>query len=303
MMRQVVFMILLLAFAAAPASADSFRLTNADLDAALMQEESGNPLTLPEGEQVSAAPRRWWPLLASAAVPGLGEISTGHLRGIPMIAVDAAIWVGVYSKNKEGNDKEEEFEAFMLEHWSQAEWENALAAGTLNDFFPNEDYGPGSTPEDVPLYVSRELDEREWFENAGKWDQFAWGWREYWDDMWNAANHPDFIGPDFYAPQAGAGNSDTWFFADNPTMTPLRRQYIAMRDESNSAFEERDTLLSGALLLRVVSVLQMVYLEGFVGRRYDAADEVQLGMAEPQAAWSATTGATGSGAVAWRMTW
>jgi hypothetical protein len=302
LMRRVAFLIALFLCVAGPASADSLRLTNADLDAVLMQQDSGDTPTLPESTGASTAPRRWWPLLASAAVPGLGELTTGYMRGIPMIAVDAAIWVGVHKKNQEGNDKEEEFEAFMLENWDESEWEAALAAGKLDPFFP-DDYGPGSTPGDVPLYVSREDDEREWFENAGKWDQFAWGWREYWDDTWNAINHPDFIGPDFYSPQPGAQNADTWFYPDNPTMTPLRRQYIEMRDESNSAFETRDTLLSAALLLRVVSVLQMVYLEGFVGRRYEAVDELQLGMAEPAAAWSATAGATGAGTVAWRMTW
>ena len=133
-MRRVAFLIVLLLCIAGPASADSLRLTNADLDAVLMQQDTADTPTLPDSGDAEMAPRRWWPLLASAAVPGLGELTTGYLRGIPMIAVDAGIWVGVYSKNKEGNDKEEEFEAFMLEHWSEAEWTNALAAGTLDPF-------------------------------------------------------------------------------------------------------------------------------------------------------------------------
>jgi hypothetical protein len=302
-MRRLVFLIPLLLCVSGPAAAQSLRLTNADLDAVLLQQDERSTPTLPRGNSGAAAPRRWWPLLASAAVPGLGEISTGHLRGIPMIAIDAGIWVGVVTKHKEGKDKEDDFEAFALEHWSEAEWTAALAAGTLDPFFPPEDYGQGSTPDDVALYVSREDDEREWFENAGKWDQFAWGWREYWDDTWNAVHHPDFIGPDFYAPQPGPGNGDTWFFGDNPTMTPLRREYIGMSQASNDAFETRDTFLSAALLLRVVSVLQMIYLEGFVGRRYESAEDMQLGMAGPQASWNATAGAAGSGMVAWRMTW
>jgi len=304
MIRRSAFLLPLLLVLAGPASAESLRLTNADLDAVLLQDDATGSPTLPGGSETSsAAPRRWWPLLASAALPGLGEIATGYMRGIPMIAVDAAIWAGVYAKNKEGNDKEKDFEAFALQHWSEDEWAAALAAGTIDPFFPDEDYGVGSTPDDVPLYVSRADDEREWFENAGKWNQFAWGWREFWDDEWNALYHADFIGPDFYNPQAGAGNSDTWFYADNPTMTPLRREYIEMRDESNSAFETRDTLLSAALLLRVVSVLQVVYLEGFVGRRYESQDATQVGLAGPQGGWNATAGATGSGMVAWRMTW
>jgi len=283
--------------AAGPAGASSLRLSNADLDAVLQEDES-EAISLPSTDDADAAPRRWWPIALSAIMPGLGEVSTGNNRGIPMIAVDAAIWWGVYSKQQDGEDREEEFEAFALEHWSEQKWTEALANGDLVDFFP--EYGAGTTPSDVPLYVPREVDEREWFENAGKWDEFAWGWREYWDDTWNAVHNADFLGADFYAPQAGL--SDTWFFADNASMTPLRKQYIEMRDQSNSAFEQRDTLLSAALLLRVFSVLQMVYLEGFVGRRYEAA-EPELGLATPQGAWTAQTAVSGSGLVAWRMTW
>ena len=138
-------------------------------------------------------------------------------------------------------------------------------------------------------------------ENAGKWNEFAWGWREYWDPDWNFENNFDRIGRDYYLPQPGL--PDTWFYGDNATMTPLRKQYIEIREESNSAFETRDTLLSAALLLRVVSVLQVVYLEGFIGRRYDSPDESQLSLATPQGSWRATANATGSGMVAWRMTW
>ena len=31
--------------------------------------------------------------VASAALPGLGELTTGYMRGIPMIAVDAGIFL------------------------------------------------------------------------------------------------------------------------------------------------------------------------------------------------------------------
>jgi hypothetical protein len=293
----VPMLLLAVACFAGPAAASSLRLTTADLDAVL-QEDDSNAVSLPSIDNADTAPRRWWPIALSAILPGLGEVSTGNNRGIPMIAVDAAIWWGVYSKQQDGNDLEKEFEAFALEHWSEEKWTQALANGDLVDFFPA--YDSGTLPEDVPLYVPRDVDEREWFENAGKWDDFAWGWREFWDDTWNATHNADFIGADFYAPQVGL--SDTWFFADNATMTPLRKQYIEMRDESNSAYQTRDTLLSAALLLRVFSVLQMVYLEGFVGRRYDAA-EPALGLAAPQGAWSAQTAVSGSGLVAWRMTW
>jgi|GEM_PF-5674768 len=276
---------ILLAAAPASASAGSLRLSNEDIDAVLQDGDDGSQPQLPDLPGTQMAPRRWWPLALSAVLPGLGEVTTGHMRGLPMIAIDGAIWYGVYSKQQDGNDKEAEFEAFALEHWSEDEWEIALANGDLEPFF--EEFGVGTSKDDVPLYVPREVDEREWFENAGKWDQFAWGWREYWEDG--------------YQPEPGF--PEDWFFADNPTMTPLRNEYILMRESSNDDFETRDTLLSAALLLRAFSVLQMIYLEGFVGRRYEAAGEVKLSMSEPTGGWSASSSATGSGMVAWRMSW
>ena len=180
-------LLLVVACIAVPASATNLRLSLADLDAVL-QDEDAAAVSVPSFDISDAAPRRWWPIALSAVLPGLGEITTGHQRGIPMIAVDAAIWWGVYSKHQEGKDLEEDFEKFMLEHWDESKWTEALANGDLQDFFPDYDFG--TLPGDVPLYVSRDADEREWFENAGKWDEFAWGWREFWDDSWNATNHP-----------------------------------------------------------------------------------------------------------------
>ena len=93
---------------------------------------------------------------------------------------------------------------------------------------------------DVPLYVSREEDEREWFENLGKWDVFAWGWREYWEDGYSPGD------------------------PENPNyMTPLRQQYLDLRGESNDAFQNRDRFLTAALLV--------AYLEGFIGGRFSEA--------------------------------
>jgi hypothetical protein len=305
-MIRVLPLLLLLTGLATGARAQDLHLTTADLDAVLQEEVDESP-TLPELDESGTAPRRWWPILASAVVPGLGELSTGYMRGIPMIAVDAAIWTGVVINQNEGNDKEKEFEAFADQHWSEEKWREAVEQAEGSGYPPNDNFGAwypqyrGKSADEIPLYVSREEDEREWYENAGKWNEFAWGWREYWDPDWNFENNFDRIGRDYYLPQPGL--PDTWFYGDNATMTPLRKQYIEIREESNSAFETRDTLLSAALLLRVVSVLQVVYLEGFIGRRYDSPDESQLSLATPQGSWRATANATGSGMVAWRMTW
>ncbi len=189
------------------------------------------------------APRRWWPVLMSLAVPGLGEVATGHKRGYFLLAADAGSIYSAVDKNNEGNDIEVEFEAFADQHWDEDEWRIALSDGLLEPYFP--DLGTGSTAQDVPLWVTREEDEREYYENLGKWDQFAWGWREYWEAGFDPGDpsNPNFI-------------------------TPLRQEYLNLRGKSNDAFNRRDLFLSASLLLRVFSVLEMAYLEGFIGNRF-----------------------------------
>lgn len=229
--------------------APSLLLTESQLVAALRQDEP----SVPDGgelleDSTDPAPKRWWPIALSAVIPGLGEAVTGHRRGYFFIAGDAASWYAVKHFSDKGNDKEDEYEAFALAHWSEEEWEAALLQANDNPvqpYFPSlYDDGP-PTKEDVPLYVSREEDEREWFENLGKWDIFYWGW----DDGWPAGNDPGSpSNPDF--------------------STPNRKKYVDMRGESNDAFSNRDKFLTINLITRVISVLDVAYLEGFIGGRY-----------------------------------
>jgi hypothetical protein len=179
------------------------------------------------------------------------------------MAADAGLWAGVKNQNDKGNDKEDEFEAFADQHWSQDHWELFLQDGSVHDYFP--DVPVGASPENVPLYVSKEQDAREWYENLGKWDVFAWGWEEYWQDDWNPEN-----------------NSLGGTLGHPVFNTPLRQQYVDMRGESNDAFRNRDRFLTAALLLRVASMLESAYLEGFIGGRYDGAKAESEG---PSSGW------------------
>jgi len=243
--------------------------------AMLLQQDSSDAQWEGGGVADTAAPRRWWAVLASAAVPGLGETLTGYyLRGGALIAADVAVWAVWFDKNAEGDDLEEEYRAFALEHWSEEQWKASVGGTPDSGIDENfrlwaEDVGAtdAETFLDIPLWVSREDDEREWFENLGKWDVFAWGWREFWDPAWNEENNFEVTRGGAYRPQPD--DPGTWFESDDPFATPLRRTYQAMRNESNDAFETRDTLTNVALLTRVFSLLQMAYLEGFIGNRYD----------------------------------
>ncbi len=208
-----------------------------------------------EGEEVTpdwetsgaaGAPRRWWPLVMSAVLPGLGEAVTGHMRGYFLMAADVASIGASVHYDQVGDDREDEYIAFADAHWSEDRWEEALRTEDQAEWF-GTDY---QSKDEVPLYVSREEDAREYYENLGKWDIFWYGWEDS-------------------KPRSITDPVD-WDWAHPPAefMTPLRDQYLDMRTASNDAYDKSNTFRSISLILRVFSVVQVAYLEGFVGGRY-----------------------------------
>ena len=226
-------------------SSHRFQLTAAEVDEVLASQEE----VAPDWDAVQArqAPRRWWPLAMSAVLPGLGEAVTGHVRGYVFMAADLAAIGGSIYYDQQGDDKQKEYIAFADAHWSQDDWTDAIENYDQAPWF-GTDY---QSIEEVPLWVRKEDDPREYYENLGKWDIFWYGWED---------SKPRSI-----------GDTDiTWDWMHPPEnfMTPLRDQYLNMRTESNDDYSKRDTLHSVSLILRVLSVVQVAYLEGFIGGRY-----------------------------------
>jgi len=224
----------------------SYRFSAEQADRVLAQGEE--PVPDWEDSHAHGAPKRWWSLALSAAVPGLGEAVTGHKRGYLFMAADAASIFGAVHYNKKGDDKETEYIAFADAHWSETQWEEALRTVDTSPWF-GTDYRDKSK-EDVPLYVSKEQDAREYYENLGKWDIFWYGWED--------------------SKPGSLGDGITWDWTNPPPdfITPLRNQYLDMRTASNDAYGNRDKFVTASLLLRLVSVLQVAYLEGFIGGHY-----------------------------------
>jgi hypothetical protein len=226
----------------------SYRFSAEQADEVLAQGEE--PVPDWQENQSNGAPKRWWPLVLSAALPGLGEAVTGHRRGYLFMAADAASIYGAVHYNKKGDDKETEYLAFADAHWFQDQWEEALRTVDTSPWF-GTDYR-GKSKEDVPLWVPKDQDAREYYENLGKWDIFWYGWEDS-------------------KPRSISDTDITWDWTNPPTdfITPLRNQYLDMRTASNDAYGNRDKFLTASLLLRLVSVLQVAYLEGFIGGHYN----------------------------------
>jgi len=302
-----------------PSSAPSLDLATGDPSTWIDAQDGIDSQWSGESAAGREAPRRIWALFASAAVPGLGETLTGRwLRGSALIAADAVVWSVRIDKNDEGDELEQDYKDFADLHWSEEEWSKAIGGDPDSGIDENFDLWrervgaeDATSIDDIALYVSREEDLREWYENAGKWDVFSWGWREFWDAEWNrnieynaVITRNGVYAPNPYMPPLDEGDPDPrdrWFDRSDALRTPLRDEYVGIRNASNDAFETRDQMTTILLLTRVFSVLQMAYLEGFVGGRFDAPVPADHGMTS-RGLGVTKFGPTGTG-LAWKVTY
>jgi hypothetical protein len=195
---------------------------------------------------------RGLPILFSLILPGAGEAYMGYKRGYFLMAADIATWIGVKHYHDLGGEKRDDYMAYAEEHWSEAKlagafdpfYEDEYIAGVGQDYFPDV-----TTYTELSLWVSRQDDEREYFENLGKWDQFVFGW----DDFRRPEDIPGYI------------PTGTLQDLKQPGVSERREIYRSMRVDSNDQFTKRDRLLYLNIGLRVLSVLQVAYLQGMFG--------------------------------------
>ena len=107
--------------------------------------------------------------LMSAILPGAGEVSMGYHRGYGLMALDILGWIGVKKYHDKGTQTREDYIAYANVHWSEDKLDDAFfdnppfQSGAGIEYFPNV-----RRREDLSLWVSKEEDFREYYENAGK---------------------------------------------------------------------------------------------------------------------------------------
>ena len=226
----------------------------------------GSELEVDQFDASSGRKKSGWPVLFSLVLPGAGEAYMGYTRGYFMMAADIFAWTQVAKYHSDGEDLTVEYLAFADEHYSDdllfkgyettvAEYDPERSGeGTVYFTTITSEHSFNSVADliHLPLYVSKEDDFREYYENLGKWDQFIFGW----DDYTRASiDYPEI------------GYVATGDRADlqHPWVSPNRDAYRVMRDEANDAYLKRDRWLYVNIGLRVFSVLQTAYLSGLLG--------------------------------------
>ena len=189
--------------------------------------------TVPAPEPSSSKVTRYvLPVLLSAAIPGAGEIATGHLwNGLPLVAADAATWIGYAHYRNDGADLRTESYRFADRYWKEDRWQDSLAVTHWYD--PSSPYNCNCSPPWIP----KSEDEREYYENIGKYDWYISGWED-----WDPANYDPTKNPPY------------------ATDTPLRDQYRAMRGKSNDSLNRANSFVWVSVAARALSVAETAIL-------------------------------------------
>ena len=198
-----------------------------------------------DDDNVSAGSKGMYlPVLYSLVIPGTGEIALGYpKRGVALIALEVAAWVGYAYYQDQGLDGRAEFEAFADKYWTEDRWianhpvfEGRTEEKTLenlnwigqNDWTGWPGYHSYAPKDDVKL---------NYYENLGKYDWFISGWKD-------------------------------WDLATQPRNTALRDEYRALRLQSNSDLDKADRFIYLSIVTRVFSVVETVIL----ARRHSKSD-------------------------------
>lgn len=190
-------------------------------------------------------------VLASAILPGLGELylyfdsgEKSYLTWFPLfMAVDGYLWYGYKKNYDEGKDFKRQYEEYCDAHWSeerfldQHPWCDALPSGQCDSW---QQYNEECDLQPFFfLYIPKELDREEYYENCGKYDAFCFGW-----DDWD--------------PAAWDGNYDEQF--KELAWTPHRTYYWDLRAESDKYLVRADQHVMLLIVNRVVSMIDAGWL-------------------------------------------
>jgi hypothetical protein len=224
---------------------ESPMVSRAELNAQRAGSDETSGMTgMPPSRSVALA------MLGSAVLPGLGElyVATGsrkvsHYLRVPLfLGLDIWFWYGYRNNYDKGKEVKAEYEAFGDAHWSEERFlqQHPYCDGIGGcDDWQQYNEEARESGRYFFVYIPKELDREEYYENMGKYDAFAFGW-----DDWNG----DY------------DNFEPW--------TPNRTEYWAMRAESDDYLLTADRFVMALIVNRVVSMLDA----GWLAYRYNKGE-------------------------------
>jgi hypothetical protein len=188
-------------------------------------------------------------VVSSMILPGMGQlyVATGskrvsHYVRVPIyVALDIFFWYSYRDNYDKGKEWKATYERFGDEHWSEERFLEqhpyCYGIGGCDSWQQYNQEARGDYYYFV--YIPKELDHEEYYENMGKYDAFAFGW-----DDWNG----DY------------DNVEAW--------TPNRTEYWEMRATSDDYLLTADRYVMALIINRVVSMIDA----GYMAYRFNKGD-------------------------------
>ncbi len=187
---------------------------------------------------------------ASAVLPGLGELyvymhsrDPWTLARVPLfMAMDGYLWYSYDTNHSKGKDFKKQYEAYADAHWSLDRFLQqhpccASLGGCDSWQFYNSLGSQAHCSFNFFIFTPRDADPEEYYENAGKYNAFVYGW-----DDW-------------------AGQSSFW--------TPHRTFYWGLRGDSDRYLKRGDQAVMLLIVNRVVSMIDAGWVAYRSSRGYD----------------------------------
>lgn len=212
--------------------------------------------------------------LYSLVLPGAGQYYLGSkIKPALFLGLEAAFWIGYFSYHNKGEDKENAYKAFADMFWKPLQYVQGLSDSFLVFLqSPKCDtlYGPNgcdsldslvgtqTNMKDSVLLMEEYMGfshhlqfsdsqisrNQQYYENAGKYDQFKWGWTDY-------------VGIE---------------------LTPNRSSYLSERRKANDLYGKATTFAMVSLANHVISAFEAAISTRSYNRKGEKFAEASLKM-------------------------
>lgn len=184
--------------------------------------------------------------LMSFAIPGLGQYYNGSkIKAAAFLGFEVAGWVLNRKLDRQGNDLEDEFEAFNRANWQRVRYDSLLGGLEAAE-------GDVGFSHHLPSTMTQQ-----YYEMTGKYDQFAWGWVDASID--DSLSLYDMITSDsLKTPKPSEPGT--------VPQSAFRDQYEQMRYDANQKFKSARRWASLVLVNHLISGLEAF----FAARRHNA---------------------------------
>jgi len=214
--------------------------------------------------------------LYSLVLPGAGQYYLGSkIKPWVFLGAEAAFWIGYISYHNKGEDKENAYKAFADMFWDPLQYIQGLSDSFLVFIQSTKCeslYGPAGC-DSLDSLVGTQTNQRDsvllmeefmgfshhlqysdsqinknqqYYENAGKYDQFKWGWNDY----------------------AQVGDP----------LTPNRSSYLSQRKKANDLYGKATTFAMVSLANHVISAFEAAISTRSYNRKGEKFAEASLKM-------------------------